>query len=197
MIARLAYRLEKVLEGMSVFLVLSMTFVIVFGVIMRKTGSSLIWYDEVASLLLVWITYYGAATAAIKRSHLGFSGLLYSAKGTLQSTLFWVSEIIVIGFFALVAFYGWTVLEYFEGETLISLPWVSVPFVQSVIPIGAILFIFAELLSIPQALQDMCEGRDHDRAELEEYAEECGIDTEDLFPSGEKTHAHKKMEAKS
>ncbi|BCL68731.1 putative TRAP-type C4-dicarboxylate transport system, small permease component [Vibrio nigripulchritudo MADA3029] len=197
MITKWANWLEKLLEGISVFLVLSMTFVIVFGVIMRKTGSSLIWYDEVASLLLVWVTYYGAATAAIKRSHLGFSGLLYSLKGSLQTALFWLSEVIVIGFFILVAYYGWIVLEYFEGETLISLPWVPVPFVQSVIPFGSLLFILAELLSIPQALSDMREGRDHDRAELEEYAEECGIDTDELYPVGQKSNSNKSMEANS
>ncbi|WP_087017229.1 TRAP transporter small permease [Thaumasiovibrio subtropicus] len=195
MVKKLASWFEKGLEVLSVSLVFSMTFVIVFGVIMRKLGMSLIWYDEVASLLLVWVTYYGAATAAIKRSHLGFSGLLYSAKGSLQTTLFWLSEAIVIGFFTLVAYYGWTVLAFFEGETLISLPWVSVPFVQSVIPIGAFLFICAELLSIPQALEDMRDGRDHDRAELEEYAEECGIDKDDLMPARQ-TNINKQMEAK-
>ena len=30
----------------------------------RKAGASLTWYDEIASILLAWVTYYGAALAA-------------------------------------------------------------------------------------------------------------------------------------
>ncbi|MEH6651701.1 MAG: TRAP transporter small permease subunit [Motiliproteus sp.] len=187
MIKQLATSLERILEAFSVALILSMAFVIVFGVIMRKSGASLIWYDEVASILLVWITYFGSATAAIKRSHMGFSGVLFGLKGIQQKIVFWFSEIVVIGFFGVVGIYGWTVLGFFQGETLVSLPWLPVTVAQSVIPIGSALFIIAELLSIPQALEDMAMGRDHDQAELEEYAEECGLDTEELFADRKRT----------
>lgn len=181
MIKKLATSLEKLLEAISVALILSMTLVIIFGVIMRKSGFSLIWYDEVASILLVWITYYGSAAAAIKRSHLGFSGLLFGLKGATQQIVFWFTEIVVIGFFSTVGIYGWVILQFFHGETLVSLPWLPVLVTQSVIPIGAGLFVIAELLSIPEALKDMACGRNHDQAQLEEYAEECGLDAEDIF----------------
>ena len=36
-----------------------------------------------------------------------------------------------------------------EGTTLVSLTWVPVQITQSVIPIGAVLFIIAEVISIP------------------------------------------------
>nr|WP_067288846.1 TRAP transporter small permease subunit [Marinobacterium profundum] len=181
MIKQLATSLEQLLEAISVALILAMTLVIVFGVIMRKSGASLIWYDEVASILLVWITYYGSATAAIKRSHLGFSGLLFGLRGKTQKAVFWFTEIMVIGFFVTIGIYGLIILEYFQGETLVSLPWMSVIVTQSVIPIGSALFVIAELLSIPQALDDMASGRNQDQAELEEYAQECGLSCEGLF----------------
>ena len=38
--------------------------VVVLGVGFRKFGAALVWYDEVASVLLAWLTYYGAALAA-------------------------------------------------------------------------------------------------------------------------------------
>ena len=37
---------------------------------------SLGWYDEGASIMLAWLTYYGAALAALKRAHIGFPGLV-------------------------------------------------------------------------------------------------------------------------
>jgi len=44
------------------------------------------------------------------------------------------------------------VLVVLEGDTLISLPWISTQVTQSVIPIGAVLFIIAELLNMPQIM---------------------------------------------
>ena len=41
-----------------------------------------------------------------------------------------------------------------EGDTLISLPWISTQVTQSVIPIGAVLFIIAELLNMPQIMRE-------------------------------------------
>ncbi|MFC6672727.1 TRAP transporter small permease [Marinobacterium aestuariivivens] len=184
MMTKLAKGFERLLEGISVALIAAMTFVIVYGVVMRKLGTSLIWYDEVASVLLVWITYYGAATATVKRAQLGFSGLLLTLRGPAQQVAFWLSELVVIGFFGIVAVYGWIVLQYFAGETMISLPWVPTLLTHSVIPVGAVLIIAAELLSLPRALKDLAEGRDADQAELEEYAEEAGLSGELFAPAG-------------
>ena len=36
-----------------------------------RVGQSLTWYDEVASHLLAWLTFYGAALASVKRAHIG------------------------------------------------------------------------------------------------------------------------------
>jgi TRAP-type C4-dicarboxylate transport system permease small subunit len=61
-----------------------------------------------------------------------------------------LAEFIIIGFFLMLAWYGYVVLVILEGDALISLPWVGTQFTQSVIPIGAILFVIAEILNLPQ-----------------------------------------------
>jgi hypothetical protein len=45
-----------------------------------------------------------------------------------------------------------------QGETLDSLTWVPVQLTQSVIPVGAILFIIAELLSLPAYWRQIADG---------------------------------------
>jgi TRAP-type C4-dicarboxylate transport system permease small subunit len=55
----------------------------------------------------------------------------------------------VFGFFILLAWTGWIVLQVLEGDTLVSLPQVSVQITQSVMPIGAALFVICEALSLP------------------------------------------------
>ena len=65
--------------------------VVVLGVTFRYMGNSLVWYDELASILLAWLTYFGAALAALHRGHIGFSGLMKSLSPPWRLSLYaWV-----------------------------------------------------------------------------------------------------------
>lgn len=141
---------ERLLEWIVMLLMVSMALVVVVAVIYRKAGDSLVWYDEVASIMLAWLTYYAAALAALKRAHLGFSGFVDSLRPSFRIPLLVVAEIFVFAFFILLAWVGYEVLLVLEGDNLVSLPEISTQFTQSVIPIGAILFVIAEGLSLPE-----------------------------------------------
>lgn len=134
---------------------------VLLGVGFRKVGAALVWYDEVAAILLAWLTYYGAALAALRRAHIGVPTVFRALSGVPRLVMFWTAEALVIGFFLVVAWAGWQVLLVIGGDTLISLPWVPARLAQSVIPIGALLFVAAEVASIPSALD---EGRDGEGA---------------------------------
>jgi TRAP-type C4-dicarboxylate transport system permease small subunit len=54
-------------------------------------------------------------------------------------------EVIIVSFFGIVAWAGWQVVGALDGFYMVSLPEVSQQITQSVIPIGAVLFIVAEL----------------------------------------------------
>ena len=146
-------RLEKILEGVTVGLMVGLAIVVILGVTFRKAGAALVWYDEVASILLAWLTFYGAALAALKRAHIGFPTLVESLPVGPRKALVVLSEVLVIGFFLVVTWAGWQVFLILQGETLVSLPWLPQRVVHSVIPVGAILFIVAELLSFPELLR--------------------------------------------
>lgn len=141
---------ERLLEIIAVLLIVSLAVVVVLGVIYRWSGEALSWYDEVASVQLAWLTYYGAALAALKRSHIGVPGLIAVIPPLYRVPLVMVAEAVIIGFFLILAWYGYQVLIILEGDTLISLPFIGTQFTQSVIPIGAILFVVAEILNLPQ-----------------------------------------------
>jgi hypothetical protein len=51
---------ETLLEIITALIVASLTALIVMGTIYRYMGSALSWYDEVASIGLVWMTYFGS-----------------------------------------------------------------------------------------------------------------------------------------
>jgi len=155
---RLRLGFERLLATIVALLLVALTVIVVVAVIYRKSGYSLVWYDEVASVLLAWLTYYGAALAALKRAHIGFTGLVDSLQPRLRVPAVLLAEACVIGFFALLAWTGWRVLQVLHGVNLISLPWVPVQLTQSVIPVGAVLFIIAQLLTLPEVLRRARQG---------------------------------------
>lgn len=150
---------ERFLESIVIALMASLAVLVVAGVAFRKAGAALAWYDEVASVLLAWVTYYGAALAALKRAHIGFPGLVRKLAPAWRIWVVIFAKALTIGFFALLAWVGWTVLEVLATDYLVSLPDVSNLYVQSVIPIGAALFVIAELLILPDSLREARAGR--------------------------------------
>jgi TRAP-type C4-dicarboxylate transport system permease small subunit len=165
---RLRRIIERILEIWVVFLVSALTVVVVVAVIWRKAGASLVWYDEVGSIMLAWITYYGAALAALKRAHIGFDGILLAMPYRWRIALAILGEIVVFAFFIVLAWTGMMVLAVLQGMSLISLPEIPVRFTQSVIPIGATLFLVCEALSLPEYWWRLREGISADVAEVTE-----------------------------
>jgi TRAP-type transport system small permease protein len=145
---------QRLLESIVIILMVTLTAIVLVAVTYRKMGASLSWYDEIASVLLAWLTYYGAALAALHRGHIGFSGLIKAMKPAVRLPFIIISEACIIGFFALLAWVGVDVLIILEGDSLVSLPQVPTRLTQSVIPIGAVLFIIAEILGLPELLRE-------------------------------------------
>ena len=106
MINRLKNWLEKILEVISITLLITLTFIVVLAVVFRFLGQSLIWYDEVASVVLAWLTYYGSALAVCNRGHLGFPGLFLAMPKTARAVAFIIAEFVVIGFFLVIGYRG-------------------------------------------------------------------------------------------
>ena len=140
--------IERALEFIVILLISSLAVLVVVAVGFRKAGAALVWYDEVASILLAWLTYYGAALAALKRAHIGFPRIVDSLSPRFRHPMLVVSETITLVFFVVVAWAGWKVVMMLAGTSLVSLPWVPASLAQSVIPIGAVLYIVAECLSL-------------------------------------------------
>ena len=160
------------LEWVTIIMMISLTVVVIVAVFYRVAGDSLSWYDEVAAIQLSWVTYYGAALAALRRRHIGFDSVLLSLPVGARMAAVAVAEILVIGFFLLLAYTGLLVLDVLEGERLVSLTWVPVQLTQSVIPLGAALFIIAELLSLPGYWRTVAAGISLDHPEIHEEKED-------------------------
>jgi TRAP-type C4-dicarboxylate transport system permease small subunit len=144
---------ERIFEVVSVGLLVVLAIEVLAGIVFRAFRRPLVWYDEVASVLLAWLTYYGSALAALKRAHIGFPGFVRAMPRGPRTAALVVREIVVTGFFLILAWQGARVLGELGGETLVTVD-VPVRLTQSVIPIGAVLFIVAELLNLPERLRE-------------------------------------------
>ena len=70
---RILNRFIGVLDWWSMLLLVLMVVLVFLGVFFRYVlGASLAWYDEFASYLLVWLTFYGAVAASYRGRHIGF-----------------------------------------------------------------------------------------------------------------------------
>ncbi|GBD32353.1 MAG: C4-dicarboxylate ABC transporter permease [Gemmatimonadales bacterium] len=143
---RLEAALERTLQVLVIGLMLALAAVVVIGVVFRKAGAALSWYDEIAATLLAWLTYYGASLAALRGAHLGFPKIKDAFPRKLRVPLLVIREAVIVTFLLLVAWAGWKVLVVLEGHYLVTVPWLPARITQSVIPIGAVLFILAELV---------------------------------------------------
>ena len=154
MLATFRGRYERLLEWVVIALMALLAAEVTIGVAFRSFGEALVWYDEVASILLAWLTFYGSALAAAKRAHIGCPEViaLLPPAGRVLARL--VADALVIAFFLLVGWTGYTVLGVLATDHLVSLPEVPVAYVQSVVPISAALIIVAELVTLPQALRE-------------------------------------------
>jgi TRAP-type C4-dicarboxylate transport system permease small subunit len=134
----------RALEWVVIVLMVVLACEVTLGVIFRTAGRAISWYDEVASVLLAWLTFYGAALASVRRAHIGCPELVELMPWRARRTTAIVAQLLVIGFFLLLGGVGAWILPVLATDRLVSLPSVPMSLVQSVIPISSALIIVAE-----------------------------------------------------
>lgn len=168
MVAKFEKVLLWVIETVCLALLISLALSVIYSTTMRYLGQSPSWYDEIASVLLAWLTYFGATYALFLRQHMGFGGIVTALPKSAAVALALLSEFLVVGFFAVIAWYGNAVLAVAKWDSLLSIRWMTLDIVQSVIPITAVLMIIGTFLTMPRALRNAAAGIDTDHAEIEQ-----------------------------
>jgi len=143
--AKLLGRLVTLIEWWAVCLLAGLVIIVCLGVFFRYVlNSSLTWYDEFASYMLVWLTFYGTVVADYQRRHIGFDLLVGKLPPPARRAVNFAAELAVLGFQFVLLYYGWELTQRMGDETAISLPWVKVTWISSVLPItGGILFLIS------------------------------------------------------
>ena len=134
----------RLLEWLVVALMVTLFVEVTVGVVFRFIGQSLAWYDELASHLLAWLTFYGAALASVKRAHIGCPEIVEMMPWRARRLVSIVAQLIVIAFFVTLGSVGAWISPVLATDALISLPEIPMNVVESVIPISSLLIVIAE-----------------------------------------------------
>jgi TRAP-type transport system small permease protein len=142
---RIFGRFITILEWWAMLLLVLMVVLVCLGVFFRYVlGASLAWYDEFASYLLVWLTFYGAVVASYQNRHIQFGTVVerYTAKTRRKIEI--IAELFVLGFQVVLFYYGWILMQKMGDETAVSLVWIKMGWVYSVLPItGGIMLLIS------------------------------------------------------
>lgn len=138
----------RFLEWLVGILMVVLALEVTLGIVFRVIGQSLVWYDEVASVLLAWLTFYGSALASVNRGHIGCPELVDKLPPAGRRVAGILAQLLVIGFFALLGWVGWSVMPILATDALVSLPWVPMDVVQSVIPVSSVLILVGEVMHL-------------------------------------------------
>lgn len=139
--------LEWVVGALMVILFVEVT----AGVVFRALGSALIWYDEIASVLLAWLTFYGSALASVKRAHIGCPEVVEALPWSARRAFNVLAQLVVIAFFLLLGGVGAWIMPILATDALVSVP-IPMSIVQSVIPISSALIVVAEITHLVDLL---------------------------------------------
>jgi TRAP-type C4-dicarboxylate transport system permease small subunit len=142
--------LEWVVSALMIILFVEVT----LGVVFRAIGASLIWYDEIASVLLAWLTFYGAALASVKRAHIGCPELVDAMPWRARRVFTIVAQLLVVAFFVLLGGVGIAIMPVLATDALVSVPEIPMSVVQSVIPISSALIVIAEVLYLAKLIRE-------------------------------------------
>ena len=118
-------------------------------------NASLVWYDEFASYLLVWLTFYGAIVASFRRRHIGFEVVVDRLQPNTRRILDFIAEAFVLCFQIVLFYYGWVLVQKMGDESAVSLPWVKMGWVYSVLPIAGGSMLVISLMR----LTDIASGK--------------------------------------
>lgn len=142
-------RLINLVEWWAVLLLILMVVVVFLGVFFRYVlNASLVWYDEFASYLLVWLTFYGAVVALYRQRHIGFELVVDRLESGTRRLIDIIGECFVLGFQFVLFYYGWLLTEKMGDETAVSLVWVKMSWVYSVLPITGGLMLLISLVRL-------------------------------------------------
>ena len=149
--ASLEARLAMLVEIPAALLVVAEIVILFAGVVARYgLHRPLIWSDELASILFLWLAMLGAAVAFRRSEHMRMTAIVASAKPAMRAYLEVVATCAALAFLLLIA---WPAYEYAYEESFITTPALQISNVwrAAALPVGVGLMALFAFLRLARA----------------------------------------------
>jgi tripartite ATP-independent transporter DctM subunit len=149
--ASLEVFLAMLVEIPAALLVIAEIVILFAGVVARYgLHRPLIWSDELASILFLWLAMLGAAVAFRRSEHMRMTAIVASARPAMRAYLDVVATSAALAFLLLIA---WPAYEYAYEESFITTPALQIPNVwrAAALPVGIGLMALFALLRLARA----------------------------------------------
>jgi len=149
----------RALERLVMMMVAVLTLTVLWGVFTRFVlGKQAAYTDELARVLLVWVSMIGAALAFGEKAHLGVDFFVNKLHPEARKTLSIIVQLVVMVLAVLVFVVGgWGLALGQMGQQLPTMPWMSRGMVYFAIPLGGVfmlLFAVENLIEIVKTPAD-------------------------------------------
>ena len=152
---------ERLLDLLAIVLFVGMLGLVLAQVVMRKFFAPLVWSEELARYLFIWVSFLGWVIATRKRSHIHVATLAQRVPRRLRIALGWFSDLAALVLAGIFVWYGIQLVQNnrdVETVTLFfnyALVYAVVPFSGIVIAISAISSARERLRGDPVAVERM------------------------------------------
>jgi TRAP-type C4-dicarboxylate transport system permease small subunit len=127
---------DAALVAACVAALLALLGTVVAGVVFRLLDDPLIWTDEAARYLMVWLAFLGTMLAARRRGHIRINVLLDLMTGRARRVAEAAIQLAVCGFGAALLWHGITLVERAWDVEAVSLPITSAVLYLPLLPAG-------------------------------------------------------------
>jgi len=152
-----AYRLVRgglirLLEWALVVMVITITLDVLWGIVSRTLWGQAVYTDELARVLLVWISMLGGALAFARKAHLGVDYFVNKMHPDARKTLAVIVQCVTIAFAVVALMIGGFALAQGQWtQKLPTMPWLTKGNVYAAVPIAGffiLMFSLENLVSI-------------------------------------------------
>ncbi|MEQ1615774.1 MAG: TRAP transporter small permease [Hyphomicrobiaceae bacterium] len=131
---------------MAVLVTLAMLSVVVLGVVFRVANSPLVWSDELAQYLLVWLGFLGWMIATRRRNHIRITVIIDKLPDGLRRVLEIVLQLAIVGFAFILIWQARSLIARNIDIEAVTLPFPS-----------AALYVLLPVLGLTMILQAIAE----------------------------------------
>lgn len=144
---RLLWWADRALQACAVLLFLGMVGLVIAQVVARKFFEPLVWSEELARYLFIWVSFLGWAIASRRRSHVSIGMLVDRVGPSTQRALGAFADLATLVLMAVLLRQGWQLVRNNSDVETVTL-FFNYSVVYAAVPVAALCIVLTTLATL-------------------------------------------------